>query len=224
MWDWLTTANQILRAGESGPRLVTGRGRQWAAWGLFLSSGLLYGAVMGCYDGGERVRPLQACYSAVKVPLLLAVTFGISWPSFFVLNTLAGLRRDIRRVGQALLTTQAGITLVLASLSPYTALWYASSIDYNLAKLFNLAMFGLASLAGQALLRRQYDDLIERHPAHRWLMWAWLGIYAFVGIQMGWVGRPFIGAPGMDTRLFREGAWSNAYVHLAKVVWQVLGN
>ena len=28
---------------------------------------------------------------------------------------------------------------------------------------------------------------------------AWLGVYAFVGIQMGWVLRPFVGQPDRPT-------------------------
>ncbi len=222
MPDWLATADQILRAGETHRRTLAVRDQFWSVLGLFVAFGLLYGAVMGCYEGGQDVRPLQALYSAIKVPLLLAATFVISLPSFFVLNTLAGLRRDMSEVLRALLMTQAAIAIMLASLAPFTVLWYFSTTNYELAKLFNLAMFAIASLGGQFLLRRQYARLIRRNAAHRWIMWVWLVIYGFVGIQMAWVGRPFIGAPGMETRLLREGAWSNAYVHLAEVLWQVV--
>jgi len=219
----LSPVDEILRAGAPQRHTLTVRNRFWHLLGLFAGFGLLYGAVMGCYDGGQDVRPLQAIYSAIKVPLLFGATFALSLPSFFVLNTLAGLRRDLPDVLRALLETQAGISIILASLAPFTVLWYVSIMDYSLAKLFNLAMFAVASLGGQSLLRRQYDRLIRRREAHRWMMWAWLAIYATVGIQMAWVGRPFIGAPEMETSLFREGAWSNAYVHLAEVLWQALG-
>jgi hypothetical protein len=40
---------------------------------------------------------------------------------------------------------------------------------------------------------------------------AWLVVYAFVGIQMAWVLRPFIGNPDQPTRFFREESWGNAY-------------
>lgn len=220
---WLATADQILRAGVTNHRTLAIRDQFWAVLGLFVGFGLVYGAVMGSYDGGQHMRPLQAAYSAIKVPLLLGATFALSLPSFFVLNTLAGLRRDIPEVVRALLTTQVGISITLASLAPFTMLWYRSTTSYDLAKLFNLAMFAIASFGGQFLLRRQYARLIRRSTAHKWMLRAWLVIYAFIGIQMAWVGRPFIGAPGMETRLLREGAWSNAYVHLAKVLWQAVG-
>jgi hypothetical protein len=184
--------------------------------------GLLYGATMGTFGGIRGGRALQVVYSAVKVPLLLLVTFGLSLPSFFVLNTILGVRPDFPQVLRALVATQAVLTTILASLAPFTAFWYASSEDYNAALLFNAAMFGLASVAAQWMLRRAYQPLVSRNPRHRTLLRAWLIIYAFVGIQMAWVLRPFIGNPRSPTTFFREGAWGNAYVEVAKVVGRVL--
>src|SRR5262245_24227574 len=88
--------------------------------------GLFYGGVMGTFGGVLGDRVLQIVYSAVKVPLLLLATFAISLPSFFVLNTLFGLRRDLGEAIRALVATQAGVAIVLASLAPLTALWYVS--------------------------------------------------------------------------------------------------
>ena len=53
---------------------------------------------MGTFGGLHGDRPLQLLYSALKVPLLLLVTFCLSLPSFFVLNTILGVRADFRRV------------------------------------------------------------------------------------------------------------------------------
>ena len=72
MSDWLATADQILRAGVTNHRTLAVRDQFWAVLGLFVGFGLLYGAVMGSYDGGQDIRPLQAVYSAIKVPLLLS--------------------------------------------------------------------------------------------------------------------------------------------------------
>ncbi len=185
--------------------------------------GLLYGFVMGTFSGLWDGRTLQLLYSAVKVPLLLMVTFAIALPSFLVLNTLAGLRDDLRQVVRALLAAQAGLTLVLASLAPLTLFWYASVEQYQAAILVNAACFGIASLAGQMLLRRFYRPLEQAQPAHRLMRRLWLGIYAFVGIQMGWVLRPFIGQPGSPEQFFRSGAWGNAYVELAGIARGALG-
>ncbi len=179
--------------------------------------GMFYGAVMGTFGGVQGERSLQLLYSGLKVPLLLLVTFGLSLPSFFVLNTLFGLRNDFARVLRALIATQAALTIILASLAPFTAVWYASFPAYRLAIFFNAAMFAIASFAAQGLLRRWYRPLIESDVRHRLLLKIWLVIYAFVGIQMAWVLRPFVGDPYSPTRFFREGAWGNAYVEVAKM-------
>ena len=187
---------------------------------LVVVFGIIYGAVMGSFGGVFGERLWQVIFSAVKVPFLLLATFILSLPSFFVLNTLFGLRSDFSYSLRALLATQAGLTIILASFAPFTVLWYVSFSNYNGAILFNTLMFGAASFTAQwLLLRRFYQPLIERKPQHRLLLRAWLVIYAFVGIQMAWVLRPFIGSPNMPAQFLREDVWGNAYVRLANIIW-----
>ncbi|MHC4147094.1 MAG: hypothetical protein ACYSUD_20270, partial [Planctomycetota bacterium] len=81
---------------------------------LVVVFGLAYGAVMGSFGGVFGERLWQVVFSAVKVPLLLAGTFALSLPSFFIVNTLFGLRSDFLYSMRALLATQAGLTIVLA--------------------------------------------------------------------------------------------------------------
>ncbi len=190
---------------------------------LVVVFGLAYGAVMGTFAGPKGPRVLQMVFSATKVPLLLLLTFIISLPSFFVLNTLFGVRDDFGDAVRALVATQAALTIILASLAPMTGVWYLSVPGYREAILFNALMFGVASVAAQFLLRRLYRPLIARNPKHRMLLRAWLVVFAFVGIQMGWVLRPFIGNPRAPTRFFRSGAWGNAYVEVAIMIREVLG-
>jgi len=218
----LLTADDILRRA----RWTTQSSRPFAALGTLVTCicvfGLFYGGVMGTFGGVLGDRAWQIRYSAVKVPLLLLATFAISLPSFFVLNSLFGLRRDLGEAIRALMATQAGVAIVLASLAPMTALWYASSDDYQAAILFNGLMFAVASLAAQWLLRGYYRPLVARNPQHRVLLWAWIVVYTFVGIQMGWMLRPFVGSPNTPVSFFREDTWGNAYVIVGKLFWDVL--
>jgi hypothetical protein len=193
------------------------------AWRSRLAILAMFGAVYGATMGSYGERPLQATYSALKLPLMLAATFAISLPPFFVVNTLFGLRDDFRRVVGALASAQAGLAVVLAALAPLTAFAYhACGLGHRPAILVNGAMFALASLGAQVILRRSYRGLIAVNPAHRTMLRAWLGVYVFVGIQMGWVLRPFVGAPGLPTRFFREDSWTNAYVAVWDIVASVL--
>lgn len=185
---------------------------------LLVACGMFYGAVMGSYSGLTPGRLHQLLYSGVKVPLLLLATFVLCLPSFFVLNTVAGLRDDFGQVLRALVATQSCVTIVLAALSPITAFWYLCSAAYGPAILFNGLMFGVASGAAQIVVRRYYVPLIRRSERHRILLWAWFVLYAFVGIQMGWVLRPFIGDPDQPVEFFRSGAWGNAYIVVAGLI------
>lgn len=185
--------------------------------------GITYGVVMGLYGGLADGRWLQAVYSGIKLPLLLLATFLLALPSYFVLNTLMGLRGDFAHVVRLLITAQATLTVCLAALAPLTAFWYASCGEYQPAVLFNCLMFAIASLAAQWSLRRGYAQLIRKNPRHRALLRTWLVLYALVGIQMGWILRPFIGSLGMKPQFFRAETWGNAYVVVAELVWQTLG-
>ena len=114
------------------------------------------------------------------------------------------------------------MAIILASIAPFTLLWYVSSDDYPQAILFNALMFATASLTAQWLLHGYYRPLVARSAKHRWLLWTWISVYAFIGIQMGWIMRPFVGSPGGDVQFFRQHAWDNAYVRVARVIWAAL--
>ena len=89
--------------------------------------------------------------------------------------------------------------------------------------MFNGLIFALASIAGQHLLQGYYRPLIARNPRHRPLLWTWLGMYIFIGIQMGWILRPFVGAPSAPVQFFRSGDWGNAYVVVTELILHALG-
>ena len=91
------------------------RGRTRSLGGCVVVLGFVYGMAMGSYGGVVGDRVWQLLYSGLKVPLLLLLTFLIGLPSFFVLNTLLGLRRDFREALRALVAAQAGVAIVLAS-------------------------------------------------------------------------------------------------------------
>ena len=214
---FLVGAEEIIRSeGSDGLRAEPARGRRMLFY--FLACACTYGALMGTFGVVHGDRLWMVLFSAMKVPILLVVTGAVCLPSFFVLNTIFGVRDDFPAVVRALLTTQAGFAIILLSLSPYTLFWYASSADYDAATLFNALVFAIASLGAQGLLRRHYRPLIARQPRHRMLLRIWLLLFAFVGIQTAWMLRPFVGSPDLPAQFFREEAWGNAYVAIAEKV------
>jgi hypothetical protein len=209
--DEMLRARGRLRPGGEGVRPAF-----MLAW--IVAGGLLYGAVMGGYG----LRPLQMAYSALKVPLLIGVSALVCLPNFLAVNTALGLRDDFATVLRAVVLAQSTVCVSLAALAPITVVAYVSVAAYDVAVLFNGAVFFVAALAGQVTLGRHYRPLIAANPRHRLGRNAWLALYLFVAIQMAWVLRPFVGNPDLPTRFFREGAWGNAYVEIAELIWRAI--
>jgi hypothetical protein len=176
------------------------------------AAGFLYGAAMGAFACDSFERSKLVLYAGLKVPLLLFATTAVCLPGFFVLNTVAGLRGEFARALRAIFAGQAGVAFALAAQSPLVLFLYASGIDHDTALLANAAMFGCAAGIGQLVLRAHYRELILEHPGHRIMLAAWIFLYSFIGIQMGWLLRPFVGSPEIPVTFFRDEPFSNAYV------------
>lgn len=209
--DGALAVDDLLRARG---QFAVGRGRvPFVRLALLLAvCGFAYGCAMGAFAG----RPLQCLFSGLKVPILLACSSAVCLPSFFVFNTLLGLRDDFAATLRGVIAAQATVAVVLLSLLPVILFVYASTDGYRDAVLANAVVFALATLGGQHTLNRHYRPLVAANPRHRIGRRAWVGLYVFVAIQLGWVLRPFIGAPGMEVSFLRDEAWSNAYVIVAR--------
>jgi hypothetical protein len=191
----------------------------WARLAALLAlGGAAHGAVMGMY----ALRAEQALYSAVKVPLLLGAVTLVCLPSFFAVHVALGLSSGFRAACNGVLAAQATLAVTLASLSPLVLFAYASGATYRQAILANGAAFAVATLAGQATLRRHYRPLLAIDPRYRLPRVLWGALYVFVAIQGAWVLRPFVGAPGLRPSLLRAELWTNAYVVVARTVGEVL--
>lgn len=182
---------------------------------MIVAGGFVYGLAMGSF----ALRPQQAFYSGVKVPLLLLGTSAIVLPSFYVLNTLLGLRDDFAHALRGVFAAQAVVAIALFSLAPVTLAAYWSSPDYPFATRANFVVFGLATIAGHLGCEKFYRDLVQRDPKHQIARYAWTVLYVFVGIQLAWVFRPFVGDPRAPTSFVREDAWSNAYLVIVRQVF-----
>lgn len=214
--------HDFLHARERFAPDARARGRlRWLVLFVFVF-GIFYGAVMGTFTGLAPGRFHQLVYSGVKVPILLLVTFALCLPSFFVINTVAGLRDDFRQAVAAVIATQSCITIVLGALAPVTALFYMSTTTYSHAILFNGLVFATAGVWAQRVVRRYYVPLIKRDRRHRHMLALWLVLYLFVAIQMAWVLRPFVGNPAIPVAFFRKNAWGNAYVVVARLIMDLL--
>jgi hypothetical protein len=189
--------------------------------------GALYGLSMGLYailtPGGPGAAQLAS--SAIKVPFLFLLTLAVTFPSLYVFSALARSPLRAGRTLELLLAAVAVSLAILASLAPVTAFFTLSTESYPFMKLLNVAFFALAGLGGllflRGALRAAFQAVLgegwRRQSAARWVLRGWVLIYAVVGLQMGWVLRPFIGAPGLDFALFRARG-SSIFVDLPRTL------
>jgi hypothetical protein len=180
--------------------------------------GAMQGAAMGAYaltNGGSAAFIL---FSALKVPLFLGIAAALMLPALYVIYALWGLGSEFSLALRALVAGQAAFALILASLSPFTLVFYLSGATYRGAVGFNLGLFALAALAAQGLIRGRIRELLERDPRHSRLLFVGFGLWAFVAVQLAWNLRPFVGNPNNAIQFLRPDAFTNAYLAL----WRIL--
>lgn len=209
----LAEAESLLR-DTSGSRRITGR----RSVRIVLAASPAYGVAMGSFSAYSVERLAFPVLSAIKLPVLILASAAICLPGFFVINAAAGLRDDFRESLRAIAAAQAAVALALCSAAPIILVVYSGMESHRAALMANMAVFTLAAGVGQLVMVRRYRPLVRRSPRHRAMLGAWLGLYAFVGIQMGWTLRPFVGTPGTPVQVFRDGAFTNAYV----AVWRTV--
>jgi len=178
----------------------------------------LYGAVMGSSNSA-----LQALTSAIKLPILFLITLVICLPTLYFFNLLFGSRLTLPQT-LALILTAITVTAVLTlSFAPISLFFWLTAPHYQFFKLLNVAIltltgfFGLTFLVG-GMNHVQQED---KRTARALILWMWIFVYGFVGTQMAWTLRPFLGAPGVPYQIFRQ-LGGNFYVNVIESIWEIL--
>ena len=168
-----------------------------------------YGWMFGLWRG-----QLLAAYVAIKLPLLLLATTA----TVMVLNWLLGqaMGSGLRLLQVAALTYRAMATacLILAALAPVA--WVLSTtcpppdreeaLSHNLLLLCHIFLVGAAALVGNATMLQGLRRLARPGCRVLPLYLAWIGTHVFVGCQLSWILRPFMGSPNYPVVFLRENA------------------
>lgn len=162
--------------------------------GLTLSTILLamfYGAVLGLYEPGS-----QTLYAAAKMPLIILGTALMCTPTFFVFNAILGSKLTLGQTLTLVLLLAAATTLVLAAFAPIAWFFTVSTKGMGFLVFLHVAVFAVACAFGmRALLaaRTYLNHLVTAHRAvSPGLLFVWLVIVAFVGLQMAHYMRPLL--------------------------------
>jgi hypothetical protein len=199
----------------------------------------LYGAVLG-----STSSLWQTLSSAMKLPVLFLATLLICAPTLYFFNLIYGSNQSLSQNIALMLTAICITAVILVSCAPIVVFFLLTSADYQFFKLLNVAIFSLAGIYGASFLNQgmryfwQKDNpfMPAPHPqagpyppakpkkprSQIWLMRIWLLVYAFVGSQMAWTLRPFIGAPSMEFELFRQ-LGGNFYSDIFASIGEILG-
>ncbi len=181
----------------------------------------LYGAVMG-----STHSLWQALSSAAKLPILFLATLIVCSPMLYFFNILFGSDQSLTQNIALILTAITVTAVLLLSFAPIAMFFLLTTSNYQFFKLLNVAVFIAAGGMGVLFLSQGMRVVSaagqEGTGARRTVLRLWILVYAFVGSQMAWTLRPFIGAPSMNFELFRQFG-GNFYTNIVASVGEILG-
>jgi hypothetical protein len=181
----------------------------------------LYGAVLG-----STHSLWQALSSAVKLPVLFLATLIVCSPTLYFFNVLFRSNQSMTQNIAVILTAITVTAIILLSFAPIIMFFLLTTSHYQFFKLLNVVIFAVAGIAGVVFLGQGMRVISgsegEGAGARRLVLYLWILVYAFVGSQMAWTLRPFIGAPSMGFELFRQ-LGGNFYTNIFASIGEILG-
>jgi len=181
----------------------------------------LYGAVMG-----SSHSLWQALSSAAKLPLLFLATLVVCAPTLYFFNLIFGSNQSLSQNVVLILTAITVTAVLLLSFAPIVLFFLLTTSQYQFFKLLNVGVFTIAGAIGVRFLSQGMQVVSfggkEGAGARRNVIRLWILVYAFVGTQMAWTLRPFVGAPGLPFELFRQ-LGGNFYANIFASLGEVLG-
>jgi hypothetical protein len=205
----------VLLRGE--PEKIVAWTGQWGARRFALHVAVivvgagLYGAAMGWWRD-----PQQALYTALKFPLIILLTTAANALLNAMLAPLLGLNIPFRQSFSAILMSFVVAAAILGAFSPLMAflIWNAppmssatpSEPTYNFIKLTQVAVIAFAGVTGNVRLFQLLSRLGGGRGRACCVLFAWLAGNLFLGSQLSWILRPFIGSPSLPVEFFRTTA------------------
>ena len=180
-----------------------------------------FGLVAGAYSG-----PAQALSAAIKLPFLFFATFAVCFPAFFVVQVLVGSRLRLLQVVVLVFGALALTSVLLAAFVPITLFFLITGANYYFQHLLNITIAGVSGLFGMYALHEGLSVVCEQRGVYPrkalTIMRAWAVLFGFVGIQLAWSLRPFLGDRNQPFRVFGnyQGNFYAAIIYAAKQLVQ----
>ena len=176
-----------------------------------------YGVVMGAYHGF-----VQAVVSGAKVSFLFSLVLLICFPAFFIIQFILGSKLRLAHMISIILSGFVLTTAIMVSFAPIVIFFLLTGGNYYFLQLLHILIFILSGIFGMKTVVDALRFSCEKRSIYPQVGVAvfrfWVVIMAFVGIQLAWNLRPFLGDRGQPFELFRkyEGNFYTALIYSAK--------
>jgi hypothetical protein len=196
---------------------------------IFVGAGL-YGGAMGWWRAPE-----QGLIVAIKFPLIILLTTLGNALLNGMLAPLLGLNISLRQSLLAILMSFTIAAAILGSFSPLTAfvVWNATPLSdaahfsdrtYRFIQVMHVCIIAFAGTTANVRLVQLLKQLSGKAAVARRVLFAWLAGNLFLGTQLCWIFRPFIGNPYLEVAFFRpHPLQGNFYETLFIAIRRVLG-
>ena len=180
-----------------------------------------YGIIMGCYHSFA-----QALAAGAKVMVLFSLTLLICFPAFYIIQYILGSKLKLVQMISIILSGFVLTTAIMVSFAPIVMIFLLTGSNYYFLHLLHIAIFILSGIFGMLTVVEALKYSCEKksiYPQVGGVVFRfWVIILAFVGIQLAWNFRPFIGNRGQPFALFREYE-GNFYAALIYSAEQLIG-
>lgn len=172
----------------------------------------LFGVAVGWWRA-----PLQALYTGVKLPLIILLTTLGNALLNGMLAPLLGLNLRVRQVSLAILMSFAIAAAILGAFSPlmFFLEWNAPPMSatagervaaHSLILVTQALVIAFAGVAANLRLLQLLRRASGSTAAAAKVLFAWLAGNLFLGSQLAWILRPFIGSPALPLQFLRPDA------------------
>jgi hypothetical protein len=181
--------------------------------------------ITGCGTFGAAVgswhSPLQALYSGIKLPLVLLLTTVGNALLNGMLAPLLGLNISFRQSLLAILMSFAIAAIILGGFSPIIAflVWNVPPLQphaattilvYSFIMIVLVVVIAFAGTTANLRLLQLVQSLSTVQIGRR-IVFAWLTVNLFLGAQLSWILRPFIGSPDLAVQFLRPNAFHGTF-------------
>jgi hypothetical protein len=163
----------------------------------------LYGISMGSYHSFA-----QAVSSGVKVPVLFNAVLAICFPAFFIIQYILGSKLKLKQMISIIFSGFVLTTAIMVSFIPIIIFFLLTGGNYYFLQLLHISIFILSGIFGMKSITDSLKYSCEKQNVYPRIgvdiFRFWVVILVFVGIQMAWNLRPFLGNRNEPFKLFRD--------------------